>query len=43
MGRKFVRIPFGGMGDPLDLRGQSRLRFDSEPGLIIKSLKRVGS
>jgi len=23
LGRKFARIPFGGMGDPLDLRGQS--------------------
>ena len=42
MGRRFVRIPFGGMGDPLDLRGQSRLRSDSEPGLIVKSLRRVG-
>ncbi len=42
MGRKFARIPFGGMGDPLDLRGQSRLRSDAEPGLIMKSLKRVG-
>ncbi|MCJ7829600.1 AAA family ATPase, partial [Patescibacteria group bacterium] len=32
MGRKFARIPFGGLGDPLDLRGQSRLRADAEPG-----------
>jgi len=43
LGRKFVRIPFGGMGDPLDLRGQSRLRPDAEPGLVIKSLRRVGT
>jgi ATP-dependent Lon protease len=43
MGRKFARIPFGGMGDPLDLRGQSRLRPDAEPGLVIKSLRRVGT
>jgi len=43
LGRKFVRVPFGGMGDPLDLRGQSRLRPDAEPGLIIKALKRAGS
>jgi len=43
LGRKFVRIPFGGMGDPLDLRGQSRLRLDAEPGLIIKALRRVGT
>jgi ATP-dependent Lon protease len=40
MGRKFARIPFGGLGDPLDLRGQSRLRADAEPGLIIKALRR---
>lgn len=43
MGRKFVRIPFGGMGDPLDLRGQSRVRPDAEPGLVIKALKRAGT
>lgn len=43
MGRKFARIPFGGLGDPLDLRGQSRLRADAEPGLIIKALRRTGT
>jgi len=43
MGRKFARIPFGGLGDPLDLRGQSRLRLDAEPGLIIKALRRTGT
>lgn len=41
MGRQFVRVPFGGMGDPLDLRGQSRARADAEVGLIIKALKRA--
>jgi len=41
--RKFGRIPFGGMGDPLDLRGQSRLRPDAEPGLVIKALRRAGT
>ena len=41
MGRKFARVPFGGLGDPLDLRGQSRLRPDAEPGLIIKALRRT--
>lgn len=40
MGRKMVRIPFGGMGDPLDLRGQSRARPDAEVGLVIKALRR---
>lgn len=43
MGRKFGRIPFGGLGDPLDLRGQSRLRPDAEPGLVIKALRRAGA
>ena len=39
MGRNFARIPFGGMGDPLELRGQSRLHPEAEPGRIIKALK----
>ena len=43
LGRKFARIPFGGMGDPLDLRGQSRLHLESEPGKIIKALISVQS
>ena len=43
MSRKFARISFGGLGDPLDLRGQSRLRADAEPGLIVKALRRAGT
>ena len=39
LGRQFVRIPFGGMEDPLDLRGQSRVQPEAEPGKIIKALK----
>src|SRR3989344_9241076 len=39
LGRKFVRIPFGGLGDPLQLRGQSRAYPDSEPGQVIKALR----
>lgn len=39
MGRKIARIPFGGMGDPLDLRGQSRMHPEAEPGKIIKALR----
>jgi ATP-dependent Lon protease len=41
MGRKFCRIPFGGMGSPLDLRGQSRVHPDAEVGLVIKALRRA--
>lgn len=43
MGRSFERIPFGGMGDPLDLRGQSRIHPESEPGKIIKALRATQS
>lgn len=43
MGRKFIRIPFGGMGDALQLRGQSRSYPDAEPGQVIKALRRAGS
>lgn len=43
MGRRFVRIPFGGMSDALDLRGQSRVRPDAEIGLILKGLRFAGS
>ena len=43
MGRKFARVPFGGMGSALDLRGQSRLHPDNEPGQIIKALRRAQS
>lgn len=39
--RQYVRIPFGGMGSARDLRGQSRLHSDAEPGLIIKALRRA--
>lgn len=42
LGRKFVRIPFGGMGSAADLRGQSRVHSDSEPGQVIKSIRRAG-
>lgn len=43
MGRHFVRIPFGGMSDALDLRGQSRVRPDAQMGLILKGLRFAGS
>jgi ATP-dependent Lon protease len=43
MGRKFERVPFGGIGDPLYLRGQARAQPGAEPGQIIKSLRRAGT
>ena len=38
MGRQLIRIPFGGLGDPLYLRGQSRVYPEAEPGAIIRFL-----
>ncbi len=38
LGRQLIRIPFGGLGDPLYLRGQSRIHPEAEPGQIIKGL-----
>lgn len=43
LGRQFARIPFGGMGDPLDLRGQSRMHAEAEPGKVIKALRQTQS
>ena len=43
MGRKFERIPFGGMGDAQALRGQSRTFSDAEPGQVIKKLAHAAS
>lgn len=41
LGRQFGRIPMGGMGDALQLRGRSRAYPDAEPGQIMKILRRV--
>ena len=43
LGRKFIRIPFGGLGDPLYLRGQSRFHPEAEPGQLIKKLTQAGT
>jgi ATP-dependent Lon protease len=42
LGRQFVRIPFGGLSSALDLRGQSRVHPEAEPGYVIKSIRRAG-
>ncbi|MFH1244143.1 MAG: AAA family ATPase [bacterium] len=39
LGRKFARIPFGGLGSARDLRGKSRLFAEAEPGAIVKALR----
>lgn len=41
LGRPLVRIPFGGMGSARDLRGQSRLHLEAEPGAVVKALRQV--
>jgi len=38
MNRKLVRIPFGGMGSAKELRGQSRLFLEAEPGKVVKGI-----
>lgn len=42
MGRKFFRIALGGLGDVLELRGQSKVHPEAEPGRVIKALRKVG-
>lgn len=42
LGRPVARIPFGGMGSARDLRGQSRLHPEAEPGYILRAMKQVG-
>jgi len=39
--RKFMRIPFGGLSSALDLRGQSKTSPESEPGMILKAVRRA--
>lgn len=42
LGRPIARIPFGGLGSALQLRGESRVKPEAEPGLIMKAIKKVG-
>ncbi len=41
LGREIIRIPFGGMGSAVQLRGKTRMQPDAEPGLIIKGLRQA--
>ena len=43
LGRKFVRIPFGGLSSAYDLRGQAKNSPMAEPGMIIRALRRAQS
>lgn len=42
LGRKFVRVSLGAMGNVTELKGQSRAYLGAEPGQIIKALARTG-
>ena len=42
LGRRFERIPFGGIGDPLDLRGRSKMYPEAEPGKVVKAIRSAG-
>lgn len=43
LGRKFVRIPFGGLSSALDLRGQSKTSPEAEPGMLLRAIRKAGS
>lgn len=43
LGRKFMRIPFGGLSSALDLRGQSKISPEAEPGMIVRALRKAGT
>ena len=42
LGRPIARIPFGGIGSARDLRGQSRLHIEAEPGYVVRALCDTG-
>lgn len=42
LGRKIIRIPFGGLGSVAELRGESRIKVDAEPGILLKSIQTAG-
>jgi len=42
LGRPIARIPFGGLGSAKDLRGESRLHVEAEPGYVARALCDTG-
>jgi ATP-dependent Lon protease len=42
LGKKFVRIALGGLGETLELRGLSKVHPEAEPGRIVKALVASG-
>ncbi len=43
LGRKFARIPFGGLSSVYDLRGQAKTSPEAEPSHIMRELRKVGT
>lgn len=41
LGRPVMRLPFGGLGSALQLRGESRLKAEAEPGLVLRAIKQA--
>lgn len=42
LGRKIIRIPFGGLGSVRELKGESRLRPEAQPGSLMKFIHQAG-
>ena len=42
LGRRYVRLPCGGLHDDTDLRGHNRTWYRSQPGSILREFRRVG-
>lgn len=42
LGKKFVRIALGGLGETLEIRGLSKIHPEAEPGRIVKALVAAG-
>ncbi|MDO8639115.1 MAG: AAA family ATPase [Candidatus Daviesbacteria bacterium] len=42
LGRKIIRIPLGGLGSISELRGQSKVKAEAEPGRLMKLLHKEG-
>ncbi|MDO8498778.1 MAG: AAA family ATPase [bacterium] len=42
LGRKIVRIPFGGLGSVRELKGESRIKPEAEPGRLMKTIHDLG-
>lgn len=42
LGKKFIRIAFGGLGETLEIRGLSKVHPEAEPGRIVKALVSCG-